>query len=199
MNKKGFAFIETIVTVVILSAALLYLYSSYNAIMTEEETRIYYDDPAYIYYTNYVRKFLEEYANINDVKNFAFNNSYIITIGTGYEGLFNDASKKESLEKIVESYKINQIILLDTKMFNECFSNNSDKCKKSTENLGYQFQTYINTINDTSYDYYLIVEYTNKFNEETNIFEKCIPGDIEGKENKYRDVHCNHYYASLGI
>ena len=49
MNKKGFAFIETIITIVILSSALLYLYSSYSAIISEEETRLHYDDVAYIY------------------------------------------------------------------------------------------------------------------------------------------------------
>ena len=39
-KKNGFAFIETIVTIVILSAALIYLYSSYSAIITEEERRV---------------------------------------------------------------------------------------------------------------------------------------------------------------
>ena len=93
MNKKGFAFIETIITIVILSSALLYLYSSYSAIISEEETRLHYDDVAYIYYTNNVRKFLEEYSNIEDVKKNAFNNRYIEVIGTGYDGLFDSDEK----------------------------------------------------------------------------------------------------------
>ena len=71
-KKNGFAFIETIVTIVILSAALIYLYSSYSAIITEEERRVYYDDTAFIYYTNYVRKFLEEYADLNTIENGVF-------------------------------------------------------------------------------------------------------------------------------
>ena len=131
-KKNGFAFIETIVTIVILSAALIYLYSSYSAIITEEERRVYYDDTSFIYYTNYVRKFLEEYADLNTIKSNAFKETYITTIGAEYEGLFesNKSMMKESLEKIVQSFKINQIILVDSKMFDECFSNTEDKCDR---------------------------------------------------------------------
>ena len=49
MKKTGFAFIETIITIVILSASLLYLYNSYDAIISDEEMRLYYDDVAHIY------------------------------------------------------------------------------------------------------------------------------------------------------
>ena len=184
-KKNGFAFIETIVTIVILSAALIYLYSSYSAIITEEERRVYYDDTAFIYYTNYVRKFLEEYADLN-IERFS------TTIGAEYEGLFesNKSMMKESLEKIVQSFKINQIILVDSKMFDECFSNTEDKCDRSLENLGYNLKTYINTINDTSYEYYLVVEYASSIDEDTKKLDKCTPGI---------DKKCNSYYASLGI
>lgn len=189
-KKSGFAFIETIVTIVILSAALLYLYSSYSAIITEEERRVYYDDTAFIYYTNHVRKFLEEYANLDMIKNTTFNNSYITTIGPGYEGLFTGDKylMKNSLEKIIQSFNINQIIIVDTKMFDECFSNNQAKCSKSLENLGYNLKIYINTINDTSFDYYLVVEYASKIEDGELI--KCTPGI---------DKNCKSYYASLGL
>ena len=48
MKKKnrGFIIIETIITVVVLSTSLLYLYSSYSSIINREETRLYYDDVA---------------------------------------------------------------------------------------------------------------------------------------------------------
>lgn len=187
MNKKGFAFIETIITIVILSSALLYLYSSYSAIISEEETRLHYDDVAYIYYTNNVRKFLEEYSNIEDVKKNAFNNRYIEVIGTGYDGLF-DSDEKNMAEKIVQSYNINQIILVKATLFNDCLSSETGKCKDSFSNVGYNLKNYINTISDTSYDYYLIVEYATKV-DNGNIVS-CRPGI---------DESCNSYYASLGI
>ena len=54
-NKKGFVLIETIVTVVVLTTSLLYLYNSYSSIIANENTRLYYDDVAYIYKANYIR------------------------------------------------------------------------------------------------------------------------------------------------
>lgn len=196
MKKNGFAFIETIITIVILASSLLYLYNSYSVILSEEEIRLTYDDAAYIYYTNYVRSFLEENTDLNTIKNTAFTNSYIVTIGSDYETLFNQNvdepnssdNIKESLGTIINGYKINQMLLIKTEMFDECFSNEDAKCKNSLENLGYNLKEYVNTLNDTSYDFILVVEYTNKINEFN--FTKCLPG---------QDEMCRSFYASLGI
>lgn len=196
MKKNGFAFIETIITIVILASSLLYLYNSYSVILSEEEIRLTYDDAAYIYYTNYVRSFLEENTDLNTIKNTAFTNSYIVTIGSDYETLFNQNvdepnssdNIKESLGTIINGYKINQMLLIKTEMFDECFSNEDAKCKNSLENLGYNLKEYVNTLNDTSYDFVLVVEYTNKINEFN--FTKCLPG---------QDEMCRSFYASLGI
>ena len=57
MNKKGFVIIETIVTVVVLTTSLLYLYNSYSTIINREEARLNYDDLSYVYRTNYIRNF----------------------------------------------------------------------------------------------------------------------------------------------
>lgn len=190
-KKKGFAFIETIITVVILSTSLLYLYNSYSAIISDEEVRLYYDDVAYIYKTNYVRKFLEEHTDIENIKKYAFENSYIVTIGTGFESMFNENQRNDgaiaSLENIVQSYNINQMLLIKTKMFDECYED-SLICKTSTENIGYNLKTYVNTLNDTSYDYYLVVEYAERVDSDNVI--KCTPGT---------DKRCVAYYTSLGM
>lgn len=200
-SKKGFAFVETIVTIVILSASLLYLYSTYSAILSDEKVKLYYDDPAYIYYTNYVRKFLQEYSDIENVKNNYFDDTYIVTLGTGFDALFNDVQKAsyrvKSLENIVESFKINQIILVKSDMFNNCYEGNEKYCKSSVSNLSYNMQRYVNSLSDTTYDYYLVVEYASKLEDETdenkdkerNIV-KCNPGI---------DAGCKSYYVSLGI
>ena len=68
-NKRGFVFVETIITVVVLTTSLLYLYNSYSSIINSEEERLYYDNPAYIYKTNYIRDFLESNSNIDSIKN----------------------------------------------------------------------------------------------------------------------------------
>ena len=200
-NKKGFAFVETIITVVILSASLLYLYSTYNAIISDEKVRLYYDDPAYIYYTNYVKKFFEEYSDIENVKKNYFNNTYVVTLGTGFDALFNETEKADnrikSLEEIVKSFKINQMILVKSSMFDNCYEGTEEYCKSSISNLSYNMQKYVNSLSDTSYDYYLVIEYASKLedstdenqNNEKNII-KCTPGI---------DKRCQTYYASVGM
>lgn len=196
MKKKnrGFVFIETIITVVVLSTSLLYLYSSYSNIITREETRLYYDDPAYIYRTNYVRKFLEEYTNLEEIKNYAFNNSYIVTIGTGFDNMFTQeqlaSNMTSSMENMVGNFNINQMLLVDAYYLSDCVGDSSDttKCQVSTNNLSYSLNNYIRTLNETDYNYYLVVEYAE--HQQDGKTTKCIPGT---------DTGCDIYYVSLGI
>lgn len=191
-KKNGFTFIETIITIVVLSASLLYLYNSYSSIIKDEESRLYYDDTAYIYKTNHVRKFLEASTNIDYIKKFAFTNSYIITIGPGFDSMFNEEQKNKgmdySLENIFQSYNINQMVLIKSKMFDDCVDETLSLCKTSLENLSYNMKEYINTLNDTTYDYYLVIEYAEKL--EQGLITKCNPGE---------DKRCISYYASLGM
>lgn len=193
-KNKGFVFIETIITVVVLSTSLLYLYSSYSNIITREETRLYYDDPAYIYRTNYVRKFLEQYTNLEDIKGYAFKNSYIITIGTGFDNMFTTEqianNMSSSMENMVNNFNVNQMLIVDANMLDECLGDSSDanKCKVSTNNLSYSLNNYLKTLNEIDYSYYLVVEYSEHLKD--GKVTKCIPGT---------DKSCNLYYVSLGI
>ncbi len=188
MRKNGFAFIETIITVVILCASLLYLYNSYSFIIGDEEKRLRYDDISFIYKTNYVRKFLDENTDIEGIKNYAFNDSYIVTIGTGYTSMFNETQRTngmvESLSNIVQSFNINRMLLINTKMFDDCVID-TDKCKRSVADLNFNLKSYVYTLNDISYEYYLVVEYAQKVDG-----SKCTPGS---------DARCVAYYASLGF
>ena len=198
-NKRGFVFIETIITVVVLTTSLLYLYNSYSSIISSEEERLYYDNPAYIYRTNYIREFLESYSNIDYIKDFAFDNSYIITIGPYFDDIFTaeqmDADMIASLVNIFNNYKVNQMLLMDTTMLNDCTNSQTDddiltKCDASTKNLSYNLNRYIRTINDTTYSYYLIVEYSEITDTESGRISRCTPGV---------NTECSTYYASLGL
>jgi hypothetical protein len=60
MKKNGFVFVETIVSIIILTTALILLYSSFHRILQNEKTRVYYDDFNYIYRSWYIREELEE-------------------------------------------------------------------------------------------------------------------------------------------
>lgn len=192
-NKQGFAIIETIITVVVLSTSLLYLYGTYSSIINREETRLYYDDTAYIYRTNYIREFLENNTNIENIKSYAFENSYIITIGPEFDGMFNSEqianNMKATMENIFTNFSVIQMLIMDSDMLSNCNTSGDDaKCEASTSNLNYAINSYIQTLNDTTYNYYLIVEYS-EYTVDGRL-SRCVPGTDEG---------CNLYYVSLGI
>ncbi len=204
MNNKGFAFIETIITVVVLSAALLTLYGSYNSIIKNEKKRLYYDDVAYIYRTNYIRSFLEENSDIENVKSWALNNDYIITIGYDFERLFTDEQinngAKNALMNIVNKFHVQQMVLVKSAMLDDCIDYNGScsdddticlMCKKAIDNnyIGRNLNAYINTLNSKDYDYYLAVEYAEKYNDDGTL-TLCTPE---------MDINCTSFYVSLGI
>lgn len=193
MKKNGFVFIETIVTVVVLSASLLLLYSSYSNSIQNEKERLYYDDVAYIYRTNFVRKFLEENSNVEALKEYGFNGTYITTIGPDYDTMFTDEQKNnnkynKSLEDIYENFNINQMLLVKKEYVSDCFDK-IEICDASVENLTYNMKSYVLSMNDITYDYYLVIEYAEKLDDSGNI-TKCTLGI---------DTKCKSYYVSLGI
>lgn len=198
LKNKGFIIVETIVTVVILSTSLLYLYSSYSSIINREETRLYYDDLAYLYRTNQIRNFLENNVDMDNIKRNGFENTYIINIGNNYENMFTpeqiSAGWQDSYSHIFSVFNINNIVLMDTRMLDDCDTEYSDaateeKCNNSNEVLGtYDMRSYVRSLNDTTYDFYLVVEYLE--NLENGIPTKCVPGI---------DANCMSHYASLGI
>lgn len=194
MKNKGFVFIETIVTVLVLSTSLLYLYNSYNNIIDKEETRVYYDDVAYIYKTNYIKRFLEENANIEYVKSEAFKKSYVTSIGNAFDNFFNEAQLAEnmnnSLENILNNFRVNQMFLVKRNYIDECDgSETSGKCYFNATDNAYNLTNYIKSINDTKHDYYLVVEYSEKVDSDGKI-TKCTPRV---------DTNCRNYFVSLGL
>lgn len=192
MKKNGFVFIETIVTTVILSASLLLLYSSYSSSIQNERSRINYEDVSYLYKTNYIRKFLEENTNIDAVKRYAFIDSYIVTIGPSLDTMFTveqaNRGLKKSLERIYNIYNINRILLVKKEFISECFEYEGI-CNISNENLSYGLASYIKSLNDISYDYYLVAEYTEKIDESGDAV-RCIPG---------KNDECNSYFVNIGM
>ena len=209
LKNKGFVFIETIVTVLVLSTSLLYLYNSYNNIIDKEETRVYYDDVAYIYKTNYIKRFLEENANIEYVKNEAFKKSYVTSIGNDFENFFyelqvNEKTEeteeiseariiedlKKSLENILNNFRVNQMFLVKRNYIDECDgSETSDECYFNATDNAYNLTNYIKSINDTKHDYYLVIEYSEKVDSDGKI-TKCTPRV---------DTNCRNYFVSLGL
>lgn len=192
MKKNGFAFIETVITVVVLSASLLFIYGAYSAILSEEEKRVYYDDMAHIYMNNYIRKFLEEYSDIENIKRNNKDDVFILTIGSETDNLFNQdgVAKKAnlSLNNIYDTFHVNQALLVKTTTFDTCMDATNTTCNNTLNRVSINLRNYLNTINDTSYDYYLVIEYSEKVVDDKT--EKCTPEF---------DTHCTTYYASIGM
>lgn len=60
MNKKGFVLMETIVVIVVVSVALLTIFSSYNKILSKLRTENKYDTSEYIYITKYIKDYMQK-------------------------------------------------------------------------------------------------------------------------------------------
>lgn len=62
-DNKGFVFIETILTIVVLTTTLVILYTNYSRALIAERRRLYYDDISYVYRTAVIRDVVNETIN----------------------------------------------------------------------------------------------------------------------------------------
>jgi len=129
-NKKGFVLIETIITITVLAASLLYIYASFNNVLIKEKTRINYDDPAYIYRTYYLKEFFKNYE-LDYVLSLVNEDNPLVVIGCDYEGIFDEnADAKIVCENLIQSLGVSKIAvgLNDLSYVKDCKNNNSNKC-----------------------------------------------------------------------
>ena len=194
--KKGFVFIETIITVVVLCASLIYLYSSYSSMINNEEARVYYDDVAHLYKAGYLRDYLLNNSEIETVKSIALNDSYVEFIGSLYSGLILDDEQRTDFQYICNSFNVKQMLLISSDLISECDGHESSGiCYDSYDKLSYNLRNYVKSLNDTSYDYFLVVEFSEKINDNnSNDNIGKITSCTEGT-----DIRCHSYYVSLAI
>ncbi len=73
MNKKGFVLMETIVVIVVVSVALLTIFSSYYKILSKIKSENKYDTSEYIYMTYWIKQIVKDNSittsQINNLKN----------------------------------------------------------------------------------------------------------------------------------
>ena len=135
-NKKGFIYIETIITTVVLLTSLILLYSAFSTTLNIEKKRLYYDDIAYIYKTqviaNTVRNTLRSDGLLND--------------DTKYLNFFNYGSNifvdnGERLRQLYNVYNYESLIYLqisDITSLKQCLKNlnySNSKCKNALNSL----------------------------------------------------------------
>ena len=131
MNNKGFVFIETIVTTVVLMTTLVLMYSSYSRVITTEQKRLYHDDIAYVYKTKHIRDVLDltlDYAKFNEAVSNRINDDHSST--RMYMYVFNtesDIYKDNSLiieaQELYNFYRLVYIKIGDIEELKNCIKN----------------------------------------------------------------------------
>jgi prepilin-type N-terminal cleavage/methylation domain-containing protein len=189
-NKKGFVFIETIIVIVILSAALLIIYSSFNSAYIKEKRRVYYDDPAYIYKSYYIGKFIVDntiFKNKEIINNYIYDGNdttkpLATIIGAETENLFNSQDDVNTYRNMASNYNLYQLVVLKpdfniiskctNKVINSSSCDAADKeckvCKSTFSNnssFDLELKNYIRTLGSYSFnnDYIFIMYYKESY------------------------------------
>lgn len=165
--KKGFVLMETIVVIVVISVALLTIFSSYNKILSKVKKENKYDTSEYIYMTNYIKRYLKDNgcgidvqninSNITDFYNsnvcyikdkniFGIKKIYVVTnlnkIRTNNNAKKFDAYMIDYIRKLDVSDK-DELIIVEYKRPVKNY-NYTDKKEYGTENKLYE--TYISSL-----------------------------------------------------
>ncbi len=192
MKKNGFVFVETIISIVVLTGSLLLLYTSFTKILQSEKTRVYYDDASYIYRTEYIKNRIKD-LNIDDLLKKLENSEdkYFLTVGMDSEDLFlNYENNAQFFDNLLKTFEVKQMVLLkENKIDNlkkcteKCSSFKScseyENCNDLYLKLSDEFINYLKTIYvDINTSYILAVEY-----------ETC---NIDNK-------NCQNYYSWVSV
>ena len=155
--KKGFVLMETIVVIVVISVALLTIFSSYNKILSKVKKENKYDTSEYIYMTNYIKRYLKDKIT---------NEGITISVtdickdnGDGKCIIFTDYELSEKLDpKVKELYDIEKIYILTNlnKFDKEMVSPNN---KKNSAFFDAYMIDYIRKLDVSDKDKLIIVEY----------------------------------------
>lgn len=188
-RKKGFIFIETLVVVAVLTVSLLMTYSTYNSAVIKENTRIRYNDSAYMYRTFYLSQFFRNFRL--DIVAANLNNNVSkgpINILSGFNCqnqslLVNELENQAMCEQLFDSLNINNIYLTynDLGFLQNC--NDSEGVCEVLVQVREDAANYLKTIGGNGKTgYRILVEYAEKKDG-----TKCT------------DDNCVYYYTTLSL
>ena len=186
MHKKGFVFVETIVVVAILTVSLLMIYSSYSSIIINNNTRLKYDDPAFMYRTYYIQKFLKNFRLDLIASNLDLSSNQVIeNFNCTNSGLFlNSVNDTGICENILSEYHVSNMYLTfnDLDFIHECRSN-TGLCNILNA-VNSDMANYLKTIGGKGKTgYRLIIEFSE--NADGSL---CL-----------NDNGCKYYYANISL
>ena len=214
-KNKGFVFIETLLTVVVLISSLLLIYSSYSGTIDDERDRLYYDDVSYLYRLIDVKDFLINHSNIvnpNIDDTFFYKNGvldkYIVTIGKYTGDLFNDngfeseEDLKNKLDSLQSLYHIHQMVLVKKDFIDKCYDKDKTDdgvCGKSLNlnTLDFKLVKYLQSLNDDKYDYYLVGMFEETFDTNGNIISCDF--DLNYNDAINHNRYCKVGFANVGF
>ena len=181
MNKKGFIFIETIIVIAILLSSLMLIYSLYANSVSSENIRLRYDDPAKLYETFYVRKYLESF-DLDVLKQRIADGEPYQMIYRSQSDIFSNsyANERNFFENIWMNLHIQTILLIPYNVSSlvQCEGSNQAAVICSNTSL----LTYLRTLDDgNANEYRLVIEYA--MDEEGNTCTSSIG--------------CFYYYSSV--
>ena len=172
MKKNGFVFIETIVAIVVLTASLLLLYSSFSKILQTERTRVYYDNVSYVYRTWNIQKMIND-LGINSLLN---DSNYNIIKNLKNGNWITDINKKNLFNEMIVDFEIEKLLVFKTDLLNEL-----KKCTKNSTN------SYCDGFDDNMIKYIKSISFTEK------------PLNILIVEYKSQGNNSKNYYSWVGV
>lgn len=143
MDKKGFVLMETIVVIVVISVALLTIFSSYNKILSKVRAENKYDTSEYIYLTEYIRKNIPNTIFVQDIND---------------DNILNRLTSLTPAQKntLVRLYGVEKIYILT----------NLDNFSENEYKFDAYMIDYIRKLDVRSKDKLIIVEYKKKARNE---------------------------------
>lgn len=150
MKKRGFAFLESLIAIVVLTSSLLLLYNTFKRILQSQEQKKYDDQISYIYRSEYIKDLIYNDDFKNSINNLNDNDGYLEIDKNNYNSLF--------YSNLFKDYEVNSLILIKTselKKLKTCLY--SDSCQLD---ISLSFKNYLKRINiDIIADNILAIEY----------------------------------------
>lgn len=157
MNNKGFTYIETIITIVILLTSLMLLYSIYSKILISEKNRLYYDNIAYVYKTQHIKQIIAENLDVDKFESWitAQGEQYIYFLGinSNIYKMGTDKTKLEEFYKLYNKPMLAYVTQENVFKLKECINKNdttNTTCAKTIDTVnnwgGDDFRDYIKTL-----------------------------------------------------
>ncbi len=172
MNIKGFAIIETLIVVVVLTTALILLYNAYTGAIIEEKGRLYYDDVNYIFRSIHIRDYLLDNVDFKEFADVSMDKRYTLSIGSASS--FNNINAVE-FDNLLRSLNVKRMIIFkpewdevkkctDEVIDGEVTISESEICKISFLTTDYEFRKYIRTLSGSinTKEYILILEFSEE-------------------------------------